>query len=253
LLATLPVKGRAPKTGYTRDQFGPAWTDDNEDPLGHNGCDTRNDILRRDLKQTVIASDCQVKSGVLADPYRGVEIRFTEGVATSADVQIDHVVALGDAWQTGAQYWSPAVRQDLGNDPLNLLAVDGSANAQKGDSDAASWLPPAKSFRCAYVARQIAVKARYGLWVTAAEAAAMKQVLRGCPAQPVPVEAARAVAATSSALPSATGSSSVSGAAGYYANCAAVRAAGKAPLRRGEPGYRAGLDGDNDGIACQSG
>jgi hypothetical protein len=259
VLASLAVKGRAPKTGYSRDQFGPAWSDDNDDLLGGNGCDTRDDILRRDLTATVIAPGCQVKSGILDDPYRGVLIKFTEGVSTSAAVQIDHVVALGDAWQTGAQQWSARTRQDFGNDPLNLLAVNGSSNTQKGDSDAASWLPPAKGYRCAYVARQVAVKARYRLWVTPAEAAAITAVLRSCPAQTVPVEATRA-AATSTAAKTATGlepvspaSASASVADVYYANCAAVRAAGKAPLRRGQPGYRSALDRDGDGVACDAG
>jgi hypothetical protein len=188
-LATLPVRGRAPLTGYSRAQFGPAWTDDVTVADGHNGCDTRNDILRRDLADVVIkpgTHGCTVASGVLHDPYTNTVITFSRGESTSAAVQIDHVVALGDAWQTGAQQLSPAVRTNMANDPLELLAVSGAANDQKGDADAASWLPPNKAFRCAYVATAVAVKIRYHLWVTPAEHAAIARVLSTCPGQRLP-------------------------------------------------------------------
>lgn len=182
-LATLPVKGRAPKTGYKRDQFGPSWTDDVTVAGGHNGCDTRNDILRRDL--TAIETkpntrECVIARGVLADPYTGKTINFTRGVRTSIAVQIDHVVALSDAWQKGAQQLTAAQRVNFANDPANLLAVDGPTNAQKGDGDTATWLPPNKSFRCRYVALQVNVKYRYHLWVTAAERDAMSRNLANC-------------------------------------------------------------------------
>lgn len=179
-LAKLAVKGRAPKTGYTRAQFGDGWA-------SQNGCDTRNIILARDLKNEKVSS-CKVESGVLDDPYTGKTINFTRGATTSAAVQIDHVVALGNAWQTGAQQLSFETRVSLANDPLELLAVDGPANQQKSDGDAATWLPPNKLFRCAYVARQIAVKAKYSLWVTAAEHDAMAKVLSFCPDQSLPSE-----------------------------------------------------------------
>jgi hypothetical protein len=186
VLNTLAVKGRAPKTGYRRTQFGPAWAD-----VDHNGCDTRNDILNRDLTDRTWREgthDCIVTSGILHDPYTGTVIHFTRGRRTSEAVQIDHVVALSDAWQTGAQQLDESTREDLANDPLNLLAVDGPANQQKSDSDAASWLPANKAFRCDYVARQIAVKKKYRLWVTAAEKDAMAHVLTSCPTQKVPVQ-----------------------------------------------------------------
>ena len=111
---------------------------------------------------------------------------FVRGPGTSSDIQIDHVVALGDAWQKGAQQLSSAERYALANDPLELLAVDGKTNQDKGDGDAASWLPPNKSYRCAYVARQIAVKVKYKLWVTPAEYQAMATVLNDCPTQTTP-------------------------------------------------------------------
>jgi hypothetical protein len=88
--------------------------------------------------------------------------------------------------QTGAQQLTRAERIDLANDPLELLAVDGPTNEAKGDGDAATWLPPNKKFRCAYVARQVAVKAKYHLWVTVAEKAAINRLLDSCPGQRAP-------------------------------------------------------------------
>lgn len=182
VLETLTVKGRAPKTGYDRDLFGPAWKD-----VDRNGCDTRNDILARDLTNISRKSGgCTILSGVLNDPYSGKVINFVRGVGTSNAVQIDHVVALSDAWQKGAFRWTTAKREAFANDPLELLAVDGPLNMQKRDSDAASWLPPNKKFRCSYIARQIAVKSKYEIWVTSAEKAAMARILSGCPGQRLP-------------------------------------------------------------------
>lgn len=184
-LATLPVKGRAPRTGYERDEFGQRWAD-----VDRDGCDQRNQVLARDLSSVEFrpgTRDCVVLSGALLDPYTGDGVPFLRGEATSADVQIDHVVALSNAWQTGAQQLDPQTRELFANDPLNLLAVDGPTNGSKGDGDAATWLPPARGYRCAYVARQVAVKATYGLWVTAAEAEAIARVLDGCPGEPLPV------------------------------------------------------------------
>lgn len=185
-LANLPVKGRAPKTGYNREQFGPAWAD-----VDRNGCDTRNDVLKRDLDGETFkprTRDCVVLAGTLNDPYTGKTIAFTRGQGTSEAVQIDHVIALSDAWQKGAQQLSADVRRSLSNDPLNLMAVDGPTNQGKGDGDAATWLPPVRSYRCTYVARQVAVKAKYRLWVTQAERDAISGVLSGCPGQPLPAD-----------------------------------------------------------------
>ena len=178
-LAALPVKGRAPKTGYSREAFGPDWAD-----VDGNGCDTRNDMLLRDLRRTRVVDGCRVMSGLLSpDPYTNRTIAFVYGRSV---IDIDHVVSLSDAWQKGAFAWSEARRTRFANDPLNLLAVDYSANRQKGDSDAASWLPANRGYRCPFVARQVAVKARYGLWVTAAEKAAVTRALARCPRQAVP-------------------------------------------------------------------
>jgi hypothetical protein len=179
LLDTISVKGRAPKTGYDREgQFGTAWID-----VDRNGCDTRNDILARDLVDEVLEGSCKVLTGSLADPYTATTIAFVRGNTTSTLVQIDHVVALSDAWQKGAQQLDQATRIALANDPLNLLAVDGPTNSSKGDGDAATWLPPSTAFRCAYVARQVSVKAAYTLWMTQAEHDAIARVLATCPEQ----------------------------------------------------------------------
>ncbi|MEC3915848.1 HNH endonuclease family protein [Nocardia sp. CDC160] len=183
ILDKLPVKGRAPKTGYARNQFGDNWTDDVDVAGGHNGCDTRNDILGRDLTDPAFkpdTHDCVVLSGTLNDPYTGKTIEFVRGPGTSNAVQIDHVVALADAWQKGAQQLTPRERANLANDPRNLLAVDGPTNQQKGAGDAATWLPPNKDFRCTYVTKQIEVKSAYSLWVTQAEKDAMTRVLNAC-------------------------------------------------------------------------
>ncbi len=183
-LASLPVKGRAPKTGYSRAAFGQTWAD-----VDRNGCDTRNDMLKRDLTEIVYKAktrNCVVLSGTLQDRYSGETINFLRGNVTSMEVQIDHVVALSNAWQTGAFKLSVAQRTALANDPLNLFAVKGRLNSQKSDGDAATWLPPVKSFRCTYVAHQIAVKAKYSLWVTAPEKDAMVRILAACPRQALP-------------------------------------------------------------------
>jgi hypothetical protein len=184
VLSSLPVKGRAAKTGYTRAQFGQAWAD-----VDRNGCDTRNDMLKRDLTDIefkVKTRDCVVLNGVLLDRYSGETINFVRGNVTSMEVQIDHVVALSNAWQTGAFKLTLMQRTAFANDPMNLFAVKGRLNSQKGDGDAATWLPPLKSFRCTYVAQQIAVKAKYSLWVTAPEKEAMTRILTACPKQTLP-------------------------------------------------------------------
>jgi len=180
VLNSISVKGRAAKTGYTRAQF-THWSD-----LYRNGCDARNDTLKRDLTEVIYKAgtrDCKVISGLLLDPYSGKVITFS---STKSTIDIDHVVALSNAWQTGAAYFDKTKRQQIANDPLNLLAVDFSLNRQKGDGDAATWLPPLKSYRCDYVARQIAVKAKYGLWVTQPEKNAIVKLLEKCEGQKIP-------------------------------------------------------------------
>ncbi|WP_298590378.1 DUF1524 domain-containing protein [uncultured Kocuria sp.] len=239
-LAALPVEDAGSGEDYDRlAQFG-EWAD----PDG-NGCDARNDILARDLTRDVVDDDgCTVLSGTLEDPYTGRTIAFERGPLTSSDVQIDHVVALKNAWVSGADRLAPGERTALANDPLNLRAVDGPANGEKSAADAAGWLPPNESHRCAYVATQIAVKTRYELFVSNPERDAMADVLAGCPGQELPT----------GVPPAGDGAAAGPSPADevYYPDCAAVRAAGAAPLRSDQPGYRPALDrGGVEGLACE--
>ena len=170
----LVVKGRGPKTGYARSEFGTAWKD-----VDHNGCSTRNDVLARDFRNYTTTDGCKVASGDFTDPYSGesfhVSCRVGSGCVSSFDV--DHSVPLSDAWQKGAQYWTKSKREQIANDPLNLVVTTAHLNRQKSDSDAASWLPPERSYWCKYVARQVAVKRKYGLWATKAEKAKIVEIL----------------------------------------------------------------------------
>lgn len=177
LLEKLEVKGRAPKTGYKRTAFYNGWPD-------IDGCNLRQKILKRDFGETAkIDEKCNVVAGRFYEPYTGEEMEFKSRAEISKKIQIDHVVALSDAWQKGAQYKTSEERYKIATDPLNLIAVQAAANQQKSDGDAATWLPKNKDFRCQYVARQISVKHKYLLWVTEAEKEAMKQILESCPGQ----------------------------------------------------------------------
>jgi hypothetical protein len=180
-LDTLEIKGRAPKTGYSRTQFGNGWA-------SWQTCNVRDKILARDMTDVVYVDDgtCKVARGTLDDPYTGRVMQFVRGPSTSQEIHIDHVVALSDAWQKGAQDLSHERRVEFHNDDINLLAVEGRANQIKGDADAATWLPSNKPFRCQFVARQIAIKVEYELWVTQAERDAMANVLKACPTQRLP-------------------------------------------------------------------
>jgi hypothetical protein len=280
LLSTLAVKGRAPRTGYNRDRFGPSWAD-----IDRNGCDTRNDVLRRDLQGETFREGtrgCVVITGTLVDPYTAATVSFTK--ARAGEVEIDHVVSLSNAWQTGASGWPDGKRLAFANDPLNLLATTRSANQQKSDGDAATWLPPNKAYRCAMVARQVGVKAKYQLWVTPAERDAVRRVLSTCPNQPAPrggsptsVAAAPRPRASSSAprTPAVTTrpASGGGGTAREYANCTELRRDYRGGVARPgavdsrpnggqaryRPHYDAALyeanrksDRDKDGIACEN-
>ena len=157
---------------------GQRWAD-----VDRNGCDTRNDVLRRDLTQVQIkpgTQGCKVLSGQLVDPYSGATIPFSS--QDSQAVHIDHTVSLADAWASGAWAWDESQRTAFANDPANLLAVDGPANNSKSDATAADWLPDTVAGRCELVEHQVVVKAKWGLSVTERERAAMRRVLASCPA-----------------------------------------------------------------------
>lgn len=179
VLEKLEIKGRAPKTGYSREEFYKSW------PI-IDGCSLRQKIIRRELgdSATLDNKQCTVLAGEFDEPYTGSHLVFHEKAELSKGIQIDHVVALSDAWQKGAQYKTADERYQMATDPLNLLAVDSSANQGKSDGDAATWLPPNKAFRCQYVARQVSVKYKYGLWVTQAEHDAISKILETCPNEP---------------------------------------------------------------------
>ncbi|MFF0944420.1 excalibur calcium-binding domain-containing protein [Kocuria sp. CPCC 205300] len=251
--------------------------------------DTRHEVLNRDLDDVVSADGCTVDSGVLdPDPYTATTINFVRGPATSSEVQIDHVVSLGNAWTTGARNLTQDQRVELANDPLNLLAVDGPANQSKSDKPADEWLPDNVDFHCEFVAIQIAVKAKYELWVTAPEKAAMTEVLADCEGQALPTDATVAVGDIPGNAPAPVAEAPAPAPvepepepapvapapepaapapapvvpepapaapgvpAGGWANCTEAKAAGAAPIYRGSPGYAPKLDRDGDGVACES-
>lgn len=160
----LQVRGRAPDTDYSREAFGSAWKD-----VDRNGCDTRNDILQRDFATTILKAgtgNCKVIGGTWTDPYSNESYTFAEA---PSGAQIDHVVSLKNAWQMGADQWSDDTRVKFAIDPLNLRVTIASLNQQKSDSNAASWLPPYKPGRCNFIATQVAVKAKWNLYVTESE------------------------------------------------------------------------------------
>ena len=180
ILEKLEIKGRAPKTGYSRSEFYDDW------PIV-NGCSLRQRIIYREFGESAkldTENKCNVLSGEYDEPYTGEHKVFAEKSAISKGVQIDHIVALSDAWQKGAQYLPKETRYAIATDPLNLIAADASANMTKSDGDAATWLPSNKKFRCQYVARQVSVKYKYGLWVTQAEHDAIAKILTNCPNEP---------------------------------------------------------------------
>lgn len=182
-LGQLAVKERADRSGYSRNNFSPGWGN-------VDGCDMRNRILQRDLANIELDEDnCTVLSGVLKQgQFSGKKIEFERGPETSGDIHIEHIVAVSDAWQKGAQKLTYEERYDFFNDPLNLIAIDGPTNMEKGDKDANDWMPR-QAYRCRYVARQIAIKLRHNLWLDPSEHRAMEQKLETCPLQVLPVQA----------------------------------------------------------------
>src|SRR5574344_862419 len=179
-LAKLEIKGRAPKTNYKRNAFYETWPEE-------TGCNLRQRIILRDFGgkkedggTATADSDCNVTIGTFYKPYTGEFMTYVSKAEISKGIQIDHIVALSNAWQTGAQYKTAEERYSMATDPLNLVAVDASANQEKSDGDAATWLPKNKSFRCQYIERQVAVKYKYGLWVTQAEHDKMSEILTKC-------------------------------------------------------------------------
>ena len=252
-LDELKVKGRAPKTGYSRDQFGSGWG------TQPGGCDTRQTVLRRDLANVKILAtdDCTVIGGKLNDPYTGAAV--TAKTTSVDDLEADHMVAASDAWQKGAQQLSDERREAFYNDLLNLQTTIGAVNASKGDGDAATWLPPNTRYRCTYVARQIAVKSKYDLSVTKAEKAAMTRVLVRCPNQKLPTGAsARKVVDKKPTMvdpkpkPAPKSSPKAKTTDPRFPTCKAANAAGYGDyVRDKDPEYEWYRDNDHDGVVCE--
>jgi Protein of unknown function (DUF1524) len=182
-VAVVPLRIRG--YDYRRVAFGDTWTDDNPAPGGHNGCDTRNDVLDRDLvdKTYVSIKRCPnaVATGTLRDPYTNATVAFVRGNQVGASVQIDHIVPLALAWDLGARHWTDEMRLRFANDPANLLAVAGQANQDKGDAEPAAWMPPNSAFRCQYAMQFIAVLRGYGLPVDAPSATVLRDAAATCP------------------------------------------------------------------------
>jgi hypothetical protein len=182
-IAEIPLRVRG--YDYRRSAFGESWTDDNAAPGGHNGCDTRNDILDRDLvdKTYVSISRCPnaVATGTLHDPYTSETINLVRGNQTGAAVQIDHLVPLAYAWDQGARNWTDEMRVRFANDPANLLAVDGPINEDKSDGEPAVWMPPNRAFWCQYAVQFVAVLRGYGLPVDAPSAPVLREAAETCP------------------------------------------------------------------------
>lgn len=178
LLAELTTAALNTDQKYNRsEQFYSSWPT-------IDGCSLRQRIIKRDFTTATLGDDnCSVVAGTYTEPYTGATLTFTAKSEISKGIQIDHIVALSNAWQTGAQNLSVDERYALATDTLNLVAADADANQEKLDSDASEWLPENRAFRCEYVARQISVKYKYHLWVTEAERAAMVEVLADCPGQ----------------------------------------------------------------------
>lgn len=256
-LETLQVNAQI-AGGYDRETFGPSWPD-----VDNNGCDTRNDILLRDLENTVVDNSCKVQSGTYADPYTATTINFNRADGGGGGIDIDHIVALSNGYKTGAANWSADKRMQFANDPLNLIASDAGANRFKKDKDASEWLPSDSgnpAFDCQYVARQIAVKQKYEAWVTEAEKGAMNSVLSTCPDEPLPtddtvvnVDAGPAQEAPVEApqapapAPAAGGGTDPD-----YGSCAKAKAAGAGPYVKDlDPEYGFYRDGDSDGTVCE--
>ena len=248
ILDTLPVKGRAPKVGYDRDLF-PHWLD------GPSGCPADVDAVKA-AASVELAGTCKIAAASLTDPYTGDALSWSGSRAGVVDV--DHVVALGDAWQKGAQAWDAGKRARFANDPLNLAAVSASANRAKGDGDAATWLPPRKAYRCQYVARQVRVKVAYGLWVTQAEKDAIVRVLDSCDGSgptraPTPTRTPkRTVAPSPSRTTPDAPEPATRNAPAIPTTCKAAKAAGLGPYTRGvDPEYDQFNGRDGDGIVCE--
>ncbi len=237
-LTVLPVNDSPHSlSGYSRALF-PQWLD-----IDGYGCDARQEVVIEASVTPPVVHDCKVSSGEWVSAYDG---KTTTDPAT---FDVDHVVPLANAYESGAWSWSTAQRTQYANLPIDLWLVSATANRAKGDASPDHWRPPSRAIWCQYAERWVSIKARWHLTMTTSERDALGQMLDTCGASdgtPIPSTTSLPSAAMTGPTTTVAGTSTV-----YYANCAAARAAGAAPLRRGQPGYRDELDGDHDGVACE--
>lgn len=262
-LETLTVAPFSSTSKYQRANFGETWED-----IDSNGCETREDILKRDIPNATIKGKCDVRKGSFSDPYTGKTINFNADDGKGGGVDIDHIIPLSLGWKTGASEWDAAKRLKFANDPLNLMASDSGENRKKGDKDASAYLPPNKAFHCEYVARQVSVRVKYGTWITPAEKSAIYTVLQSCPTQPLiadtwgisvdksapvapvapaePAPAAPVEPAPVAEAPVATGGNDP-----QFSSCAKAKAEGFGPYTAADPEFSWYRDGDGDGTVCE--
>lgn len=276
VLSTLKVNDNL-SSGYKREAFGQSWVD-----IDNNNCDTREDTLARHMSNVSKSGNCEVVSGVLVDSYNGETIQFSKD-GKGGGIDIDHVVALSAGWKTGMSLESTANRESFANDPLNLLPVDAGLNRYKSDKDASEWIPSQlktkntssliAKFDCPYVARQIAVKSKYGMWVTTSEKSRMNTVLNACPTIEIPngsdvvvnvntdkgnnqaVESKttttkKATAPTKKAAP-VTKKPTSGKSDPDMGTCGKAKSAGYGPYHKGSVEYGYYRDGDGDGTVCE--
>lgn len=253
LLAALRVTKETHVATYQRTKFA-VWNDADRD-----GENTRAEVLKAESRITAsVNRNGTVKGGKWIGAYDNTVI------TKASRLDVDHMVPLAEAWMSGAATWSAKRREAFGNDlgyGPSLIAVSLSSNRSKGASDPAEWMPKASSYACPYVKQWIAVKYRWHLTVDPAEKSALLTSLATCatntvakPGKPdvAALVAKKAPTPKPKKAPSSGSSSGGSSPSAYYANCAAVRAAGAAPLRAGQPGYETPrLDRDGDGVACE--
>ena len=245
LLAALRLAPEVDPGGYDREAFGyPAAGTDSR------GCNSRARVLVRDstTPAQVAYPGCKVLAGRWVDATTG------SAYEDPGQVSIDHLVPLKEAYRSGASTWSTAQLVTFGNDverPEALRVIGGSGNAAKGDKDPARWRPLLRSSWPAYARAWLVVKVAYALSADPAEAEALRDMLAGADGAGATTPASSSTSippgpTTITGLPGPTESTPTS-----FSSCSAVRAAGKAPLLQGQPGYSRTLDGDGDGIACE--
>lgn len=266
-LSALTVQEGIGLDGYSDTSFGALWG-----AYGETTCDSWNSILARDSANIVTeTTECEVISGTLSDPYTALRVDFDLNDPTSPVAGVDHVVGLRDAWEKGAQDMTPDQREKFANDPLNLIAAYNIPIQEKNGADISTWEPVNEDFICHYASMQVAIKFKYGLWVSSAEHQRLGELLdEGCddmflmtrggavwsqdtegraPLLELPKDSITPT--TEATNTKQDESSQIEPKYAFYENCMSAQAFGAAPLYLGQPGYRPALDRDGDGVACE--